>query len=228
MRTDRLGISVSIVSVSAMTANLPTAGDLRPSTSSCMMWSALSSVFTLTIGLVAIMLQNSHVSCDSGRKLQWPGSSRSTSRMFSTASNRILKGQNGTDQPNVLNRDGVVGSVSRLILPSLASRVDVTVPQIIWQTARSRDDTPELGTDLFNSWTTQNPGWDHYFMDDADVEAFVAAHYNDTVLQTFKEMPLGVMRADVFRYTSPQVKCPVAGNMCMFRSAVPTTRSTSA
>ena len=122
-------------------------------------------------------------------------------RIFSAESNQILRGGQGR-QPNLLERDGIAGTVTRSENPSLLSRADVNVPQTIWRTARSRQGTPEFATDLFNSWTKFNPGWDQYFMDDEDVEAFVAAHYNDTVLQAFKDLPLGVMKADLFRYAS--------------------------
>lgn len=123
--------------------------------------------------------------------------------IFSPASNEILLGDQGR-MPNLLEQNGIVGTVTRSQLPSLESRAHVSVPQTIWRTARSRRDTPEFATDLFNSWTKHNPGWDQYFMDDEDIEVFVAAHYNDTVVQAFKEMPLGVMKADVFRYASPR------------------------
>lgn len=120
-------------------------------------------------------------------------------RVFGSVSNQILRGGQGR-QPNTLERDGVVGTVTRSEPPTLTSRADVSVPQTIWRTARSRRDTPAFATDLFNSWTRLNPGWDQYFLDDEDIEAFVGAHYNDTVLQAFKELPLGVMKADLFRY----------------------------
>ena len=51
----------------------------------------------------------------------------------------------------------------------------------------------------FDSWTDMNPAFDHYVLDDAEVDAFVAAHYNESVLAGFRALPLGVMRADIFR-----------------------------
>lgn len=81
--------------------------------------------------------------------------------------------------------------------------MQVTVPQIIWQTARSRQDTPALGIDLFNSWTMHNQRYDHFFLDDAAVQEFVEAHYNQSVADAFKGMPLGVMRADAVRCATP-------------------------
>lgn len=99
----------------------------------------------------------------------------------------------------ILPRDGVVDTVSRTQDPDLFDQTTVSIPQTIWQTARVRTDTPPSGTDLFNSWTEKNPTWDHYFLDDEEVATFVAAHYNDTVQEAFRDLPLGVMKADVFR-----------------------------
>lgn len=103
--------------------------------------------------------------------------------------------------------EGNIRSVNRQIDPELEHRTAVTIPQTIWQTARSHDNNPRFGTELYNTWTKQHPNWDHYFLDDAEVDAFVAAHYNRTVLQAFRDMPLGVMRADVFRYAFAMVAC---------------------
>lgn len=106
---------------------------------------------------------------------------------------------NGTVKNLLPNDEGLVYSVPRTCDPSMDSRMQVTVPQIIWQTARSHEDTPPLGIDLFNSWTMYNQRYDHYFLDDAAVQAFVEAHYNQSVADAFKDMPLGVMRADAVR-----------------------------
>lgn len=143
----------------------------------------------------------------SGTRTDPQGQETLPSSIFSPSSNSILVGQEGPDQLNVLSSDGVVGSVSRSTHPLLSTRVSVSVPQTIWQSAGSREDTPDFKTDLFNVWTTKNPGYDHYFLDDQDVEAFVAAHYNDTVLQSFRKLPIDVMRADVFRYVNPYANC---------------------
>lgn len=125
------------------------------------------------------------------------------SLLFRPESNMVLRDGQGL-QPNMLERDGVVGTVTRSVFPSLESQTGTYVPRTIWRTGKSREGTPEFATDLYNSWTKLNPGWDQYFLDDEDIEAFVAAHYNDTVLQAFQDLPLGVMKADLFRYASPR------------------------
>lgn len=120
------------------------------------------------------------------------------SSIFSPASNRVISNKGGHER-NILPHDGVISTVIRSVRPTSRTRAEVSVPQTIWQTARSHHNNPEYGTDLFNTWTRQNPGWDHYFMDDAEIEAFIGAHYNETVLEAYRDLPLGVMKADVFR-----------------------------
>lgn len=169
-------------------------------------WLVVGSLAALA-GLFILMARNipekksffNHATSLQPRRSRVQG--RVPSKLFRPESNQILRGGHGR-QPNLLERDGNVGTVTRSNPPSLESRTDVNVPLTIWRTARSRQGTPELATDLFNSWTKLNPGWDQYFMDDDDIEAFVAAHYNDTVLQAFHDLPLGVMKADLFRYAS--------------------------
>lgn len=108
-------------------------------------------------------------------------------------------------EDHLLPYDGVVYTVPRAAEPSLHSRTRVSIPQTIWQTARSHQNTPLLATDLFNSWTKHNEGYDHFFLDDSDVVEIVKAHYNSSVVQAFIEMPLGVMRADAVRCAAPSM-----------------------
>ena len=143
-------------------------------------------------------LRNSHRSCVSeGVQLLRP-SGEYPNRVFPLRRTQAFR-EARSAVSTVLKRDGFIDSVSRSKHPSLDSRSAVSVPQTIWQTARSHNSTPTHGTDMYNSWTRHNPEWDHLFLDDDEVDAFVAAHYNQTVLKSFRDMPLGVMRADVFR-----------------------------
>lgn len=109
------------------------------------------------------------------------------------------KGKHDQTIQNLLPHDGNVYTVPRAANASVYSRTRVSIPQMIWQTARSHNDTPPLGIDLFNSWTSFNQGYDHFFLDDAEVLEFVREHYNQSVVDAFKAMPLGVMRADAVR-----------------------------
>lgn len=92
-----------------------------------------------------------------------------------------------------------VYSVLRTSQPSVGSRRRASLPQTIWQTARSHVDTPPLAIDFFNSWTAHNPGYDHFFLDDEEIQEMVGSLYNESVADAFKNLPLGVMRADAAR-----------------------------
>lgn len=108
----------------------------------------------------------------------------------------------------LLPQKGNVYSVMRAADASPRAFARVSIPQTIWQTARSHNDTPQLGIDLYNSWTQHHPGWDHYFLDDAEVHKFVEEQYNQSVADAFKELPLGVMRADAVRYVVSKLHEP--------------------
>lgn len=101
---------------------------------------------------------------------------------------------------NLLPQRGILHSVSRGAQPSAERRMQVSIPQTIWQTARTSNDAPPLAIDLFNSWSMYNQEFDHFFLDDEAVFEFVARHYNQSVSDAFRAMPLGVMRADAVRY----------------------------
>ncbi len=77
------------------------------------------------------------------------------------------------------------------------------VPRIIWQTYRSSDLPPEAAV-CRDSWTSLNPGWDYRFVDDAGIARFVRETVSPDVYALFRALPLGVMRADFWRYLVTQ------------------------
>jgi mannosyltransferase OCH1-like enzyme len=73
------------------------------------------------------------------------------------------------------------------------------LPKIIWQTYR----TPELPPEAIacqRSWIELNPGWDYRFVDDDGIDRFVTETVPAAVYALFLSFPLGVMRADFWRY----------------------------
>jgi mannosyltransferase OCH1-like enzyme len=73
------------------------------------------------------------------------------------------------------------------------------IPMQLWQTSR----TKELGTVagvLQQTWAKQNPGMGIQLLDDAEAAAFIADCYGQEVAQLYAAYPLGVMRADFWRY----------------------------
>jgi hypothetical protein len=105
------------------------------------------------------------------------------------------------------------------------SRMDTrsfSIPRIIWQTAKSHFDAPKAGTECYDSWTLNNPAFDHYLLDDDEVSSFVAKAYGAEVARAFDELPLGVMKADLFRCDGAWAWCGVlhfcVKRPCIYRS----------
>eukprot|EP00189_Rhodosorus_marinus_P004584 CAMPEP_0113956850 /NCGR_PEP_ID=MMETSP0011_2-20120614/2333_1 /TAXON_ID=101924 /ORGANISM="Rhodosorus marinus" /LENGTH=295 /DNA_ID=CAMNT_0000967127 /DNA_START=122 /DNA_END=1009 /DNA_ORIENTATION=- /assembly_acc=CAM_ASM_000156 len=73
------------------------------------------------------------------------------------------------------------------------------IPNVIWQTVKSHR-VPRAAYKAGNSWTRLNPTYDRIVLDDVEVLEFVEKYYNQTEVELFKSMPVGVMKADFFRY----------------------------
>ena len=71
--------------------------------------------------------------------------------------------------------------------------------QAIWQIAKLRTGVPAMVACYTASWDHYNPDWTHEVLDDADMFAIMAEKYDVDFMDKFRALPLGVMRADVFR-----------------------------
>lgn len=74
-----------------------------------------------------------------------------------------------------------------------------TIPQQLWQTSRSK----ELGkraSMLHASWSSLNPDTQVTLMNDTEASAFISSFFGKAVAKLHKAYPLGVMRADFWRY----------------------------
>lgn len=72
------------------------------------------------------------------------------------------------------------------------------IPNILWQTYK----TKKLPKDaLFNlkSWVTKNPGLSWHYMDDVEVKKFFEETFSDEYVSMFNELPVPVMKADLWR-----------------------------
>jgi len=74
-----------------------------------------------------------------------------------------------------------------------------SIPKIIWQTYRTHD-LPREARRAQRSWKKQNPDWDYRLCDDAEIESFMDREYGGELARRFHSLPLGVMKADVWRY----------------------------
>lgn len=70
------------------------------------------------------------------------------------------------------------------------------IPSILWQTAKTADD---LNSRFVKSWTVKCPTLDIRFMDDNACENFIRDNFSDEVFFVYKSLPLGIMRADMWR-----------------------------
>jgi hypothetical protein len=74
-------------------------------------------------------------------------------------------------------------------------------PRILWQTEKQYEkDLPEVVTSIRRKWSALNNGIEMKYMGDEEALAFVEANFDKSVLDAFKGFPLGVMRADFWRY----------------------------
>lgn len=74
-----------------------------------------------------------------------------------------------------------------------------SIPQIIWQTAKSHNTPPRVSQQIIQSWHKISPEYKRRLLDDDELHIFMSSHFNQTVVQSFLDLPLPVMRADFFR-----------------------------
>ena len=72
------------------------------------------------------------------------------------------------------------------------------IPKIIWQTYKTPYPTLQ-SVDSIRTWLDLNPDHVWYYFDDAKCERFVRDHFDDEFYQMYMALPLGVMKADVWR-----------------------------
>jgi mannosyltransferase OCH1-like enzyme len=73
------------------------------------------------------------------------------------------------------------------------------IPKLIWQTFKTKEVPPELEI-AHNSWITKNPKWKVNLYDDADIEEYIINNWNDRMLKFYKNLTIGAMKADLWRY----------------------------
>ncbi|TYC61735.1 hypothetical protein FMN50_05560 [Rhodobacterales bacterium] len=75
----------------------------------------------------------------------------------------------------------------------------MAIPKTIWQTFRS-DKTPPAAQPCMQSWRSVPRGWNYRFSNDEEIEIFIRDHFSREEYNLFRQMPLGVMKADFWRY----------------------------
>jgi Glycosyltransferase sugar-binding region containing DXD motif len=75
------------------------------------------------------------------------------------------------------------------------------IPWTLWQSFTTKEALPEQSIYFQTTWTRENTtGLAFKFHDDAQADAFIKENFNGDVYETYKSFPLGVMRADLWRY----------------------------
>lgn len=71
------------------------------------------------------------------------------------------------------------------------------IPRIIWQTAKSTPHTSALP--LIDTWKNNNPGYHYAFVDDVACDRFIKHNFTREFYEMYSSLPVGVMKADVWR-----------------------------
>lgn len=75
------------------------------------------------------------------------------------------------------------------------------IPKIIWQTYKDPfNQLPKYAKDAAQTWKDLNPDYKYIYMDDNDCRSFILHEFGEDWLEIFDNYPLGVMKADLWRY----------------------------
>lgn len=75
------------------------------------------------------------------------------------------------------------------------------IPKIIWQTYKDPyDQLSKYMLDAMQTWKDKNPEYEHRYMDDAQAADFVLQEFGQEWYDIFINVPVGVMRGDLWRY----------------------------
>ena len=77
----------------------------------------------------------------------------------------------------------------------------MSIEKKIWQTYEtSFDELPIYAKESVGTWTHQNPGWAYGYMSGQDRENFFKEHFDSKTYETYVNLPLGVMKAGLWRF----------------------------
>jgi len=75
------------------------------------------------------------------------------------------------------------------------------IPKIIWQTYKDPyESLTDYMHDAMNTWKDLNSEYEHRYMDDLQAGEFVLTEYGQEWYDIFINLPVGVMRGDLWRY----------------------------
>jgi len=76
---------------------------------------------------------------------------------------------------------------------------DTIIPKFVWQTYKIKD-LPIQALQIHNEWISKNPGWNVALYDDDDIDSYIKSNWDTRMYTFFRALPLGVMKADLWRY----------------------------
>jgi hypothetical protein len=77
----------------------------------------------------------------------------------------------------------------------------MSIEKIIWQTYETTyEDLPDYAKDSIGTWKHMNPDWQHGYMSGPDRESFFKENFPEEVYNTYINLPLGVMKAGLWRF----------------------------
>ncbi len=79
--------------------------------------------------------------------------------------------------------------------------MDKVIERNIWQTYEcSQEDLPDYAKEGIDSWVRYNRKWEHNYMSAQDRENFFKTEHSPEVYDTYMKMPMGVMKAGLWRF----------------------------
>jgi mannosyltransferase OCH1-like enzyme len=71
----------------------------------------------------------------------------------------------------------------------------------VWQTYETTyDELPKYAKQSIGTWTANNPLWIHGYMSGPDREEFFKNNFEENIYNVYKNLPLGVMKAGLWRF----------------------------
>lgn len=82
---------------------------------------------------------------------------------------------------------------------SLKNETCSKIPKIIWQTAKDPNNLHPNAKKSIASFLKKNPNYQWYIMDDEQCRQFIQDHFSQEFYDMYVSLPIGVMKADIWR-----------------------------
>lgn len=85
--------------------------------------------------------------------------------------------------------------------PQVQQPQEPLIPKLIWQTYKDNyEELPDYAKDVSKTWILLNQGWNYNYLNDNAAAEFVKREYGDEWYNIWSNVPVGVMKADLWRY----------------------------